>query len=95
MVAHAVRQLASDHTPIARIAAQLEAEQEARALTGDDCECTGRVVTELVETGTNAALPDRFLYAMRAIQGEYSPPEGTLDTELERARSAVLRARRR
>ena len=58
---------------------QLEAEQEE--LGADDCECTGRIVTELVETGSNEALPDRFMFAMRAIRGEFTPEEGAADTE--------------
>ena len=43
-------------------------------------QCTGRVVTELVEAG-NSPLPDRFMYAMRAIRGDFSPDAGTVDTE--------------
>ena len=59
---------------------KLEAEQQE--LTDDDVECTGRIVTELVETG-NIALPDRFMYAMRAIRGEFSEGiDETADTEL-------------
>ena len=52
-------------------------------LTDDDVECTGRVVTELVEAdGQASALPDRFLMAMRAIRGEFSEGiDPTADTE--------------
>ena len=63
---------------------QLEAE-----LSDDDVECTGRIVTELVESG-NVALPDRFMFAMRAIRGEFSPPEGFQDTD--RAEDAITAA---
>ena len=56
----------------------LEAEQQQ--LSDDDVECTGRIVTELVEAG-NKPLPDRFMLAMRAIRGEFSPEEATIDTE--------------
>ena len=51
-----------------------------KELEADDMECTGRVVTELVETG-NSPLPDRFMFAMRAIRGDFSPDEGMVDTE--------------
>ena len=47
-------------------------------------ECTGRIVTELVDAtaeGGKGALPDRFMYAMRAIRGEFSPDDAN-DTEL-------------
>ena len=66
---------------------QLEAEQAE--LGADDCECTGRVVTELVEAG-NVALPDRFMFAMRAIRGDFSPPQGAEDTD--RAEDALTAA---
>lgn len=65
---------------------QLEAEQQ---LTEDDMECTGRVVTELVEVG-NTPLPDRFMFAMRAIRGEFNPPEGADDND--RAEDAITSA---
>ena len=46
-----------------------------------EVECSeGRIVTELVEAG-NSALPDRFMMAVRAIRGEFSPTEGVEDTE--------------
>jgi putative lipoic acid-binding regulatory protein len=66
---------------------QLELEQQQ--LTEDDMECTARVVTELVESG-NAPLPDRFMFAMRAIRGEFTPPEGATDTD--RAEDAITSA---
>ena len=47
---------------------------------GDNLECTGRIVTELKATGDDA-LPDRFMFAMRAIRGEFSPPDGAEDNE--------------
>lgn len=48
---------------------------------GDDLECTGRVVTELVETGSGAALPDRFMMVVQAMRGDFTPGEGVSDTE--------------
>ena len=72
---------------------QLESEQQQ--LTDDDMECTGRIVTELVEAG-NAPLPDRFMYAMRAIRGEFTPADGVADThtpEHEPLRAALKHTR--
>ena len=46
--------------------------------------CEGRIVTELVDisAGEKLKLPDRFMFAVSAIRGEYStlPPE--MDTEV-------------
>ena len=53
---------------------------ELNQLGADEVECTGRVVTKLTETGGDA-LPDRFMMAMQAIRGEFTPEEGTEDTE--------------
>ena len=47
--------------------------------SADDMECEARVVTELKDTVNNASLPDRFMMAMRAMRGEFSPSSG--DTE--------------
>ena len=43
-------------------------------------ECTGRVVTELVDA-SGAPLPERLSVKIRALQGEFSPPLGNSDTE--------------
>lgn len=45
----------------------------------DNVECTGRIVTEL--KGINGELPDRFMMAVRAIRGEFTPTEAERDTE--------------
>ena len=50
-----------------------------RRRAADDLECEARVVTELKDTVNNASLPDRFMMAMRAMRGEFSPSSG--DTE--------------
>ena len=55
------------------------AELEDPSLSADDMECEARVVTELKDTVNNASLPDRFMMAMRAMRGEFSPSSG--DTE--------------
>ena len=55
------------------------AELEDPSLPADDMECEARVVTELKDTVNNASLPDRFMMAMRAMRGEFSPSSG--DTE--------------
>jgi len=57
-------------------AAELEDPSLASA---DDMECEARVVTELKDTVNNASLPDRFMMAMRAMRGVFSPARG--DTE--------------
>ncbi len=70
---------------------KLEAEQAA--LTDDNVECTGRVVTELVDATTECgkgALPDRFMMAMRAIRGEFSSLAPEADTE--RTQDSLLMA---
>jgi hypothetical protein len=66
---------------------QLPPPEEGDALTADDMQCSeGRIVTELVDTSCAGAdkqtLPDRFLMAVRAIRGEFSPVEGVADTEV-------------
>jgi hypothetical protein len=53
-------------------------------LPADSMDCSARIVSELVDTSGGdgkEALPDRFLMAVRAIRGEFSPPEGVADTE--------------
>ena len=50
----------------------------------DNVECTGRVVTELVDATAQdgkGLLPDRFMIAVRAIRGEFSAADPNLDTE--------------
>ena len=59
-------------------AAELE-DPSLPAPSADDMECEARVVTELKDTVNNASLPDRFMMAMRAMRGEFSPSSG--DTE--------------
>jgi len=59
-------------------AAELE-DPSLPAPSADDLECEARVVTELKDTVNNASLPDRFMMAMRAMRGEFSPSSG--DTE--------------
>ena len=61
-------------------AAYAELEAGAGAGQPEDLECTGRIVTELQETG-GGALPERMTVKMRALQGEFSPPEDVSDTE--------------
>ena len=58
-------------------------EEELSMDAGDDSgmECSGRVVTELKDLTTGGALPERMTVKIRALQGEYSPPEGASDTE--------------
>ena len=51
----------------------------------DDLSCTARVVTELIDANGEegkGALPDRFMMAVRAIRGEFSPGDDMPDTEL-------------
>lgn len=51
-------------------------------LEEDSVGCEGRIVTELKDvTGTQGALPDRFMMAVQAIRGEFSPPEDHPDNE--------------
>ena len=71
----------SPRTPciLASDAAGDAAELEDPSLSADDMECEARVVTELKDTVNNASLPDRFMMAMRAMRGEFSPSSG--DTE--------------
>ena len=70
----------SPRTPcILASAAGAAAELEDPSLSADDMECEARVVTELKDTVNNASLPDRFMMAMRAMRGEFSPSSG--DTE--------------
>ena len=70
----------SPRTPcILASAAGDAAELEDPSLSADDLECEARVVTELKDTVNNASLPDRFMMAMRAMRGEFSPSSG--DTE--------------
>lgn len=71
----------SPRTPciLASDAAGDAAELEDPSLSADDLECEARVVTELKDTVNNASLPDRFMMAMRAMRGEFSPSSG--DTE--------------
>ena len=71
----------SPRTPciLASDAAGDAAELEDPNLSADDMECEARVVTELKDTVNNASLPDRFMMAMRAMRGEFSPSSG--DTE--------------
>jgi len=42
--------------------------------------CEGRIVTELKDV-VNGQLPDRFMMAVQAIRGEFSPPDEVPDTE--------------
>lgn len=46
----------------------------------DAMECEARVVTELVDA-SGQPLPDRFVMAMRALQGEFTPQETDVDNE--------------
>ena len=50
------------------------------ASTTEGSQCKGRVVTQLADED-NKPLPERFSIAMRAITGEFSPAEGSSDTE--------------
>lgn len=64
--------------------------EEEDSADDDNMECTTRIVTELRESN-NSTLPDRFLMAMRAIRGEFSPAEGSEDNEyVEDALTAAL-----
>lgn len=73
-----------------------EAEDDSvmdRSPDEDGMECSGRVVTELVDTTApdgKGALPDRFMMAMRALRGEFSVlPE---DADTETTEDAILSA---
>ncbi|KAL1524817.1 hypothetical protein AB1Y20_019697 [Prymnesium parvum] len=46
----------------------------------DDMECEGRVVAELV-AADGGVLPDRFMIAVQAIRGDFSPPDDEPDDE--------------
>ena len=74
--ASAVRRIA-----VPRACAADEAPLDEAAGEGDDnVSCSGRVVTELIDAETGA-LPDRFMMAVRAIRGEFSPSDEAADTE--------------
>ena len=62
----------------------LDSEDDLPPPSDDDLQCTGRLVSELVDRNGadgKGALPDRFMMAVRAIRGEFSPAEGATDTE--------------
>ena len=67
-------------TRAACIFASADELEDPSLASADDMECEARVVTELKDTVNNASLPDRFMMAVRAIRGEFSPAEGD-DTE--------------
>ena len=53
---------------------------EGQQLDADDMQCSGgRIVTEL-RAADKTELPDRFMYAVRAIRGDFTQ-EGSVDTE--------------
>jgi len=60
---------------------------------GEEIQSAGRVVTELVDATTpdgQGALPERFSLAVRALRGDFSVVDPSLDTE--RAEDSFLRA---
>ena len=62
-------------TRAASLASADELEDPSLASAGD-MEC-GRRGPELKDTVNNASLPDRFMMAMRAMRGEFSPSSDT------------------
>ena len=58
-----------------------ELEAAYAELENNPTECSGRIVTEFKDLTTGGALPERMTVKMRAIQGEFSPPEDVSDTE--------------
>ena len=68
-------------TRAACIFASADELEDPSLASADDMECEARVVTELKDTVNNASLPDRFMMAVRAIRGEFSPSDETADTE--------------
>lgn len=58
-----------------------ELEAAYAELEANPTECSGRIVTELKDLTTGGALPERMTVKMRALQGEFSPPEDVSDTE--------------
>ena len=60
--------------------AEAFAEEEEEALP-PDVQCSdGRIVTELI-AADKTPLPDRFMMAVRAIRGEFSPDDAAEDNE--------------
>ena len=58
-----------------------ELEAAYAELEKNPSQCSGRIVTELRDATTGAPLPERMAVKMRALQGEFSPPEDVSDTE--------------
>ena len=58
-----------------------ELEAAYAELEKNPSQCSGRIVTELRDATTGAPLPERLTVKMRALQGEFSPPEDVSDTE--------------